>query len=79
MSHEPHSGLKTNHTFQIIFYQLKIQVTKTPVRSWTTVLDTTQSTAISIRKKERKKLSDILMNYGVTGSGAKEADDHTAR
>ena len=62
MSHEPHSGLKTNHTFQIIFHQLKIQVTKTPIRSWTTVLDTTQSTAISIRKKERKKLTIWYFN-----------------
>ena len=62
MSHEPHSGLKTNHTFQIIFHQLKIQVTKTPIRSWTTVLDTTHSTAILIRKKERKKLNIWYFN-----------------
>ena len=45
----------TNHTFQIIFHQLKIQVTKTPIKIWTTVLDTTQSTAITIRQTERKK------------------------
>ena len=38
-----------NYTFKILLHQFKTQVTKSQIKSWITVLDTTQSTANAIK------------------------------